>query len=89
MAPGGVQSVAFVLGRESSVELGVAGNNSCYREWPLKSICKRLFYDTGIVGGGVVLPTEAYREGWSEFGAVRQHRTSSNHCAEGGSRPQG
>ena len=41
-----------MLGRESSVELGVAGNNSCYREWPLKSICKRLFYDTGIVGGG-------------------------------------
>ena len=27
---------------------------------------------------------QAYREGLSEFGAVRPHQTSSNHCDEGG-----
>ena len=39
------------------------------------------------------LPTrrgkQAYREGSSEFGAVRPHRTSSNHCDEGGCRHTG
>ena len=29
---------------------------------------------------------KAYRESSNEFGAVRPHRTSSNHCDEGGSR---
>ena len=32
---------------------------------------------------------QAYREGSSEFGAVRPHRTHSNHCDEGGSWPEG
>ena len=32
---------------------------------------------------------QAYRAGSSEFAAVRPHRTSSNHCDEGGSRPTG
>ena len=32
---------------------------------------------------------QAYREGSSEFGADRPHRTSSNHCDEGGCRHTG
>ena len=32
---------------------------------------------------------QAYREGSSEFGAVRPHRTNWNHCDEGGSWPEG
>ena len=32
---------------------------------------------------------QAYREGSSEFEAVRPHRTSSNHCDEGGGRHTG
>ena len=31
----------------------------------------------------------AYREGSSEFGVVRPHRTSSNHCVQVGSMPAG
>ena len=34
----------------------------------------------------IPLRHSGYREGSSEFGAVRPHRTSSNHCDEGGSR---
>ena len=35
------------------------------------------------------LGEQAYRKGSSEFGEVRIHRTSSNHCDKRGSRPTG